>query len=242
MEKIKKFFAEKYKILIPIMVVIVLIVAVFFLYREYKFDNHRDKKEVPVYQYFAGVKVEYDAVITYDLQKKIRDVTPKDKIITYDSTPIYYKDKKEVLFPEEMIVAFPLEEGGKYKVYKYSSYIREDDVSKIRNVNETGEYDDFFMYDGKELFFFPTKVNLMFDNKLYKELSDGSYIDIINNETLIYYDYKSDESEVIELNGKKATVESKYINVDLMNKNYTSFGKKIILFEPDSLKVLDKTD
>ena len=242
-KKIKNFFAEKYKVLIPVMVVIVLLVAVFFLYREYKFDNYRDKREVSVFQHFAGVKVEYDAIVTYDLQKKIRDITPKDKVITYDSTPIYYKDKKEVIFPEEMIVAFPLTNGKQYRVYKYGSCSKEDNIIKIKNLNNEGIYEDFFMYDGKELFFFPTNVNLMFDGKLYMKLSEGSYVDVVGDSMLIYYDQKTDESKIINLDGKKASIESKYINIDLMNKNFTSFGKKIILYS--NLNLLDtlyKTD
>ena len=43
-KKIKKFFLEKYKILIPIMVVFVLLITLYFLYREYKYDNYRNKQ------------------------------------------------------------------------------------------------------------------------------------------------------------------------------------------------------
>ena len=40
--------------LIPVMVVFVLLITVYFLYREYKYDNYRNKKEEEVYQYFGG--------------------------------------------------------------------------------------------------------------------------------------------------------------------------------------------
>ena len=45
MKNIVNFCREKYKILIPVMVVIVLFVTIFFLYREYKYDNTRNKEE-----------------------------------------------------------------------------------------------------------------------------------------------------------------------------------------------------
>ena len=65
MEKIIEFCKEKYKILIPIMVVLVLLITVYFLYKEYKYDSYCNKQEVSVYQCFNGVKTEYTAIITY---------------------------------------------------------------------------------------------------------------------------------------------------------------------------------
>ena len=45
MKKMIDFFHEKYKILIPVMVVLVLLITTFFLYKEYKFANQKNKKE-----------------------------------------------------------------------------------------------------------------------------------------------------------------------------------------------------
>ena len=58
MKNIVKFFREKYKLLIPIMVVLVLLITIFFLYKEYKYDNTRNKVDVKVYQYFNSVRVD----------------------------------------------------------------------------------------------------------------------------------------------------------------------------------------
>ena len=49
MKSIIKFFKRRYKILIPVMVALVLLVSLFFLYRRYEYDNTRNKKEIPVY-------------------------------------------------------------------------------------------------------------------------------------------------------------------------------------------------
>ena len=93
MDKIIQYVKKNYRMLIPVMVVLVLLVTVYFLYREYKYDNYRNKQEVDVYQYFGGVKNEYKAIVTYNLDDKIVDITSKDKSVEYDSTPVYYKDK-----------------------------------------------------------------------------------------------------------------------------------------------------
>ena len=199
-KKFIKFCREKYKTLIPLMVVLVLLITLYFLYREYKYDNYRDRREVEVYQVFGGIKTEYTAIITYNLKGNIVGVEAKNKKIEYDATPIYYKDKEEVLFPEEMIVAMPLREGSQYRVYKYSSYINDDSINKIRNGLDTG------------------------------------------NNTLMYYDYASGESEVIEIEGKNVSVRSEYINVNLTERYFTSFNERVLLSRPYNLQGLYKSN
>ena len=120
MRNIVSFCKDKYKILIPIMAVIVLLVTIFFLYREYDYANTRNKKEVPVFQYFGGVKTEYTAIVTYNLKDSIVLVEAKDKKIDFDATPMYFNDGNKVLFPQEMNIVFPLREGSQFKLYKYS--------------------------------------------------------------------------------------------------------------------------
>ena len=241
-KKIKKFFLEKYKILIPIMVVFVLLITLYFLYREYKYDNYLNKQEEEVYQYFGGVKTEYTAIVTYNLKDSIVSVEPKNKKIEYDATPIYYKNKKEVIFPSEMLVAFPLKEGSQYKIYKYATYINDDSIHKIKNDTYIGKYDYFFLYDGEELFFFPDKVELKIDDKVYKELSSMSYISLVGGYTLTYYDYESDTSEILEIEGKNVSVSSEFINVSLTERYFTSFNNRVLLSRPYNLKTLYKNN
>ena len=112
MKNILEYCKKNYKILIPIMAVIVLVVALIFLYREYRYDNYRNKKEVSVFQYFGGIRSEYTAIITYNLKDSIVDINPKEIKVEYDGTPIYYLDEDKVIFPKEMSIVFPLREGS----------------------------------------------------------------------------------------------------------------------------------
>lgn len=241
-KKIVNFFQKRYKVLIPIMVVLVMLITIYFLYREYKYDNYRDKRDTEVYQVFGGIKTDYTAVITYNLKGNIIEIAGKDKKIEYDATPVYYKDKEEVLFPKEMIVAMPLREGSQYRTYKYASYINADSIHSIKNGSDTGVYDYFFMYDGEELFFFPTEVTLSIDGKEYRTLSGASYVSVVGNNTLVYYDYKSEESEVIEIEGKLVEVTSEYIKVNLTERYFMSFSDRVLLSRPYNLPVLYKTN
>lgn len=241
MKKIIGFCKDNYKILIPVMVGIVLLIAMFFLYREYKYDNTRNKEEVKVFQYFGGIKNEYSAIVTYNLKNSIVDFSAKDKKIEYDSTPVYFEDSDKVLFPEEMTIVFPLRDGSQFKLYKYAMYNKEDNLHYIKNNTDKGKYNYFFLYDGIGLFYFPDDVVLNIGGEEYKKLGGSSYVSLVGGLTLIYYDKTTDSSEVIELNGRIVTVSNDNIDVNINEKYFISFGKKVLLFTPDNLKPVFKT-
>lgn len=241
MKEIINFCKKKYKVLIPVMVGIVLLVALFFLYREYEYENTRIKKEIAVFQTFFGERTDYKAIVTYNLKDSILDLNAKDLKVYYDSTPIYYMNLDRVIFPMEMSVVFPRLGGEQYKTYKYSTYYNKDDIHYIRNNINEEEYRYFFMYDGKGLFFFPDEVTLMLDDEEYIKLSPMSYAEIVGGVTLIYYDIATDHGEMIELEGRKVTVTSDYIKVNLSEKNFMALNYKTLLMHPNNLDALPKT-
>ena len=241
MKNIVNFCRKQYKILIPVMVGVVLLVTIFFLYKEYQFDNKRNKEEVSVFQYFGGLKEEYTAIVTYNLRNSIVEIAAKDKKIEYDSVPIYYKDEDKVIFPEEMNIVFPLRGGSQFKLYKYATYYTQDDMKFIKNNTDLGNYDFFFLYDGSDVFFFPDEVMLNIDNKEYKKLGAMSYVRVVGGLTLIYFDTESDSGEVIELDGKNVSVSSQHINVNVSERYFKSFSSKVLLTTPNNLNPVFKT-
>ena len=160
MKRVIDFFHEKYKILIPVMVVLVLLITTFFLYKEYKFDNQRNKNEVEVFQYFSSVRVDYTGIFTYNLREALVDFKPKDAQIEDNMLPIYYKDMSKVVFPVPMSIVFPLRDGKQYKLYKYATYYSQDDAHFIKHNEDLGTYSDFFLFNGKDVFVFPDEVVL----------------------------------------------------------------------------------
>lgn len=239
MKKFIDYCKEKYKILIPLMVVFVLLITVYFLYREYKYDNTRKKVEYDVTQYFGGIETNYKMEVSYNLNDQIVSISSKDRKVEYDSTPVYFKDKDKVLFPREMTIAFPMEKGTQYKLYKYSVY----ENGKINNNgNNDLEYNNFFLYDGDDLYFFPSEVTLYIDNREYTKLGKMSYVSVVGGYTMVYYDNESKKAEFLEIDGKKVEVKSDKINVDLTENSFMSFSSKILLFSPDNLSVVSKTN
>ena len=238
MEKIINFIKKKYKILIPIMVIFVLLISMYFLYKEYRYDYYRKKETAAVYQYFGDSIYEYDALITYNINKVLVDVNSTKTPINYDSTPIYFKDKDKVVFPKEMTIAFPLRAGSQYKLYNFSIYERINDEHYITTGSDKDKYQYFFLFDGKGTYFFPEPVTLNIDGKKYTDLGSMSQIKIVGGNTLTYYDKENDKSEFLEISGKKITVSSNNINVDLSNQNFKTLSGNIILAGPTYLNNL----
>ena len=238
MKRIMDFFRNQYKVLIPVMVVFVLLITVYFLYREYKYDNYRNKQNAAVFQYFGGIKNEYTAIVTYNLKNVIVDVTPKDKLIEYDSTPIYYKKENKVIFPNEMSAVFPVKDGAQFRVYKYATYEFNNDNHYITNGADTNAYNYFFLFDGSGLYFFPDEVTLLIDNKEYKKLSPMSYVHVVGGYTMTYYDMENDESKVIEVEGKKISISNDYADIDLNERYCLSMNQRVLLVPPYNLNAL----
>lgn len=241
MKNIVNFCRRQYKILIPVMVGIVLLVTIFFLYREYQFDNRRNKVEESVFQYFGGLRTDYTAIITYNLKDSIVNLEAKDKKIEYDSVPVYYQEEDKVIFPEEMNIVFPLRGGSQFKLYKYSTYYKENDVHFIKNNTDLGNYEFFFLYDGKDVFFFPDEVTLNINNKEYKKLGAMSYVSVVGGLTLIYYDTASTSGDVVELDGRNVSVSSEHINVNISERYFKSFSNNVLLTTPNNLNPVFKT-
>jgi len=235
MKRIIDFLKQKYKILIPIMVVFVLLVAIYFLYKEYKYDNYRNKQQVSVFQYFGSTKTEYDAIITYNLKNLIVDISSIENKISYDATPIYYVEEDKIIFPKEMIIAFPLRGGSQYKMYDYSIYERKNEENFITTGYDTSKYEHFFLFDGKGIYFFPEPVTLNINDKEYTKLGSMSFIKIVGGNTMTYYDKENDTGNFLEISGKKITVSSENINVNLSEEYFMSLSSRVLLAEPSYL-------
>ncbi len=235
MEKIITFIKKKYKILIPIMVIFVLLIAMYFLYKEYKYDYYRKKETVSVYQYFGGNLYEYDAIINYNLKNVVVDISSTKDKINYDSTPIYFKDEEKIIFPKEMTIAFPLRGGSQFKLYNFSIYERINNENYITTGTDKSKYEFFFLFDGKGTYFFPEPVTLKIDEKEYTNLGSMSYIKIVGTSTMTYYDKENNQVEYLEIEGKKITVSSENINVNLSDQSFKSLSSDILLAGPSYL-------
>ena len=105
----KEIFKQKYNILIPGFLVLVVIIALVVYGNEYKNNRYAESSKVKVYQYFNGVKMEYESLISRNKKNVILGYEPSDTVVNLDSTPIY-TEKHTVIFPKEMVIVFPLKD------------------------------------------------------------------------------------------------------------------------------------
>lgn len=209
----KEFIKEKYSILIPLFLIIVVIIALILYGREYKNNRYAITKEEKVYQYFSGIKMEYTAKISRNRKNVILNFESKDSVVNLDSTPIYYKNKDKVIFPKEMIAVFPIKDKL-YKTNALAEIYKKNDLYYLnqKNINKTFDY--VFYFDGKNTYYFNDEVTLKVGEKEIK-LSPMSYINCSYQNLLEYYDKENDKFEKIELKNELVTINNKYMTVDV---------------------------
>ena len=130
----KEFIKKNYNILIPVFLVLVILIAVILYVREYKNNRYAENKDISVYQYFSGHKMDYIAKIGRNRKGVVLNFEPKDFAVSLDSTPVYVNNDKyvDVIFPKEMAIFFPLKDIS-YQVDALSELYIKNDYAGIRH-------------------------------------------------------------------------------------------------------------
>lgn len=149
----KQFIKEKYNILIPVFLGVVILIALFLYGREYRNNRYAYEKEQDVYQYFSKNKIEYKATISRNRKDVVLDIKSKDFNVSLDSTPIYIKDSDKVIFPKEMSAVFPIKDR-QYAVNALTEIYKKNDLYYLNQKGINKSFDYMFLYDGKDLYFF----------------------------------------------------------------------------------------
>ena len=224
-EKIK----SNYKVLVPLLVLLLCIIIFIFIYSDYKYKNKRDIKEVEVFQYLSQDKLEYTANISYNHDNKIMEVVPKGITIEYTSIPIYYSLEDRVIFPKDMLVVFPLKDTKEYRLEKYGTYFSSDKVHYLNDSGTDKEYSYFFLYDLKDLYFFPYDVDIYIDDVYYTSLSAMSYLTTGGGYTLQYFDKKLDKLEIVDIENKKVVVKNDNFDINVSFDYITVYNREVML-------------
>lgn len=234
----KEFIKNKYNVLIPIFLLIVLLIAVLLYTKEYKNNRYAEVKEIDVYQYFSGVKMEYTAKIGRNRSNVILEYENNDYVVSLDSTPIYIKDSDNIIFPKEMSIVFPLKDK-EYQVNALAEIYKKNDLYylNIRNLNKT--FDHIFYFDGNNLYFFVDDVTLTVGDKVIK-LSPMSYVTCSYLNFVEYYDRDNDTYEIIDITNEDVIVSNDYMSIDvasdkviykdsfsLLTKDFSSLSKVV---------------
>lgn len=207
----KRYF--KYLIIFP---VALILVSAYYIK---KTIDKKEYKDTNFYQYIAGQKIEYEGQIVFDRNEKISELKFKDITIELDSTPIYYEkdNKTNVIFPETMNVAYPASNGLQYEL-PYFSILQYDGLGTYDKKYKS--YENCFIYDFKDLYFFVEKVTITVGETEYN-LEPFSYAIITPNQPIEIYDKQNDEYYILDWNDDvKAHTEGYTIDLAIDSISY----------------------
>lgn len=229
--KISDFVKKNYKISIPIILLLVVFIAFILYYFVSKSNLFNKEETISAYQYYSVDKSAYSLKISKDSKGVIKSITPVEVDVVYDSTPIYdSKDGNIVIFPSKMSVVAPVMNCSEYLTNQFS-YIKLDNkkynlVTKKFN-SALGHY---FLYDGKDLYFFIEDVTLVVDgNKI--ELSPYSYV-VAQRKKLSYYNKKDDKYVTLDTKSYDNYVYNEFFKV-YVNGDYIESGSEKVLLTVD---------
>ena len=168
MDSFKKFVQDNYKLIIPIIFMVVLFVTFITYYTVSVNSNYKVDKEEEVYQYYFDKKYEYKAMISKNRKDVIVDIKPIDVKVNYDSTPIYLKNSKVVIFPADMSVVMPTISCAEYSALKYSYITFKKSVYTLTANRYNNRLNHYFLFDGEDLYFFIEDVTLKIGNEEIK--------------------------------------------------------------------------
>lgn len=205
LEEEKEALEEKKKIrnntirMIIVLALIVIVVVVIFFVKGLDTTTTEDHK---FYQYFAGKKVEYTGSLTFTRKEGITELAAKDKKIMLDSTPVYYGDVEgKAMFPEDMAIIYPKQNGLMNKVNHFSSVIKEGESTylELNTTTSTNKklVENALLYDGSDLYFFLENTTITVNGQDY-EVTPLSYVTVRYRENVEIYNKEKDEYTVIE--------------------------------------------
>jgi len=227
--KIKRVLFRKKNIKWFVLLLLLLVMMNYFFFRkkvdEFKIENHA------LYQYFMGFKMEYKGTIKLNKDdQKITKITFGDDIVNLNSTPLYYKGEKKVLFPESMSVVKP-REGLQYRINYYAIAYQDLDSYSIQEGTKSTKIVNTVIYDGKDLYFFMEDVIVSFGNNKIP-LGPLSYISVDTfNHSVEVYNYEEDDCKVYE---------NVVDEVMIYNDNYKLNATLDIMFYNDKSRLLIK--
>lgn len=240
--KVIKIIKENYKLIIPITLMIVIFIAFLIYYKVLISNNYTKDETKEVYQYFYEKKYEYKLTISKNRKDEIVNIKPQDMKVNYDSTPIYYQKKDIIIFPEDMSVVMPTLSCAEYlsKGYSYITYNK--GIYNLTTNKYSKKLNHYFLFDGKDLYFFIEPVTLTINNEKI-ELSSLSYIIAKYNNSITYYDKKTDTFKIIKTTGDNVKVENEYYSINIEKDSLNYQGTNILLTtDIKNLNTINKKD
>ena len=241
-DNITKIIKENYKIIIPFALMLVLFISFFVYYKVMIADNYTKDETIEVFQYFYEKKYDYNLKVSKNRRDVIVDIAPQDIKVEYDSTPIYSKNSDIVIFPKDMSVVMPTLSCQEYLSKRYSYITYKNGNYNLTTNKYNNKLNHYFLYDGLDLYFFIEPVTLTINEEKI-ELSPFSYIIAKYNNSISYYDKKTDTFKLVETKDDNSIIENKYYSINISKDTLNYQGTNVILTSSiDNLMTIDNKD
>ena len=207
-------------VLLVSLIVIISIMAGAFVVRKYYTDiNKVEYDNYELYQYSAGIKIEYTGKVTIERKNEITSITNKNEDMELDTIPIYFqKIDNQVLFPVNMSVVYLNNKTSSYRLNYFSiiesEKINDEESAFVYYRDKKAFLPDSFIYDGNDIYLFPYSVKIEVGEQTY-ELSPLSYVIVDLTNSIEIYDKKTDTYTVIEDVNKNMIAYYKKVKIDL---------------------------
>ena len=183
-------------VIAALIVIIVIIIIIIGSLNSTTVESH------DFYQWYSGQKVDYKGELTFTRKEGLTELKATDRKVTLDSTPVYYADEKgKVIFPEDMAIVYPNNNGMMYRINHFSDLIEEQgniylETNLATKTNKT-KLEKAFLYDGQDLYFFLERTSITVNGTTY-EVSPLSYAIVRYKQNVEIYNYEKDEYQVID--------------------------------------------
>ena len=183
-------------IIAALIVIIIVVITIIGSLNSTTVESHN------FYQWYYGQKVEYNGELTFTRKEGLTELKATDRKVTLDSTPVYYADENDkVIFPEDMAVVYPNNNGMMYRINHFADITEENGEiyleTNLATTTNKSKLEKAFLYDGQDLYFFLERTSITVNGTTY-EVSPLSYAIVRYKQSVEIYNYEKDEYQVID--------------------------------------------
>lgn len=188
---VKKWLKKHAPIIcVSIAAFLLLLVALLVVFQaEEELVQYQIKNE-NLYTYSLNHRLDFYTEVTLDHKNNVTKMLYNGEEITLFTEPIYYSDKKIVVFPNNMTFVFPLNGRTQRRINRYATIDAEGAQMTLKTKDLQYPITYGFIYDGDDVYFFTENGQITYDGKTI-EVSKLSFVRCEYRGSLSIYDYKT---------------------------------------------------
>jgi hypothetical protein len=203
--------------------------------------TYKTEEGQEIYFYIGEGKFEYTSQITMSSENEYIKLTTAGYEHEFDSEPIYFKNIKQVLFPNDMALVMT-KNGFIQKRINNFTRILIDGSYYIQDKSLNYPINEGFLYDGNDLYFFLNETEIIVGNEKYV-LPPFSYVIYNFNNELYMYDYSKDQMTHMKRVTQDVLAKHGEYTINLgIDGIIHKDGSKLLMKNFDYLKKLEQND